>query len=423
VVLFCDGASAGNIRNPGGITTLAYSGTGAAITFNTGGTNSGMRGCTLKGPGKNSSTIGLMIGGNLGFQLGHFEGNDIWGFGVGVQFGSNAYIVELSKNVIHDNGVNGTRNVYIPKGLTEIGENIHFSGGVITNHSAPFSTTCVEIDSPADISFDHVSFDQCGMTLNSKNVFARFTQNHWENPNGATTEPFLTIGAAANHVTVDIGDKEWLEDGTTGTRTEFIRNATEVPNAQITVNVYGGTFVPGETVAQLINSTGSACCSIANVYWYAFGFGGPQFSNVLGGTWYQSFVSDGSAIRLGANAGVTGAAKYVVCGGATNNPYLSCSYNGDGPFRVTRSVAAGTSTLARSAIGAGGCAPVVTVSAGNALPSDRIAWSYASAPSAADGKLILSVYSTANNVNFLLCNPTGGSISPSGLTINWVDLR
>ncbi len=86
-------------------------------------------------------------------------------------------------------------------------------------------------------------------------------------------------------------------------------------------------------------------------------------------------------------------------------------------------VAAGTSTLGSSAIAGGACASVVTTAATGVLTSDRVEWSYASAPATADGLLALSSYVTSGNVNWKLCNPTASSQTPSGLVVNWEVLR
>jgi hypothetical protein len=90
---------------------------------------------------------------------------------------------------------------------------------------------------------------------------------------------------------------------------------------------------------------------------------------------------------------------------------------------VPKIVASGTSTLGSSAVTSGACATVVTTAASGVLSSDRIEWSYASAPATADGLLTLSSYMTSGNVNWKLCNPTASSQTPSGLVINWEVLR
>lgn len=86
-------------------------------------------------------------------------------------------------------------------------------------------------------------------------------------------------------------------------------------------------------------------------------------------------------------------------------------------------VASGTSTLGNAAITSGNCATVITTAASGVLTTDRIEWSYASAPATADGLLTLSPFVTSGNVNWKLCNSTASSQTPSGLVVNWEVLR
>ena len=87
-------------------------------------------------------------------------------------------------------------------------------------------------------------------------------------------------------------------------------------------------------------------------------------------------------------------------------------------------IANGVATLGNSSIPANTCNTAVTTAASNALPSDTVSWSYASAPSSTtDGKLVLNTYITAGNINFELCNPTAGALVPTGLVVNWKVLR
>lgn len=83
-------------------------------------------------------------------------------------------------------------------------------------------------------------------------------------------------------------------------------------------------------------------------------------------------------------------------------------------------VASGTSTLGGSSISAGACATLVTTAASGTATTDTIRWSYASAPTTATKLLIVNAYTTANNVNFSVCNPGAGSVVPAAVDVNWV---
>lgn len=83
-------------------------------------------------------------------------------------------------------------------------------------------------------------------------------------------------------------------------------------------------------------------------------------------------------------------------------------------------VSSGTAVLGTSAISANTCATVVTTSATGVATTDTIIWSFSATPGTGytSGLYILS-YTTANNVNFLVCNPTAGSLTPAAATLNW----
>lgn len=96
----------------------------------------------------------------------------------------------------------------------------------------------------------------------------------------------------------------------------------------------------------------------------------------------------------------------------------------DASGTVPLEIASGTSTFTTTAVTAGTCQTTVTTAATNALTTDTISVAYASAPTAAtDGMLTLQMYVTAGNVNFMRCNPTAGSITPTALVLNWRVVR
>ena len=87
-------------------------------------------------------------------------------------------------------------------------------------------------------------------------------------------------------------------------------------------------------------------------------------------------------------------------------------------------IASGTSVLGTSAIASGSCAAAVTTGATGAATSDSIAWAFNAAPGAGyTSGLTILPYVTAGNVNFLVCNPTAGSVTPAAATLNWRIVR
>ena len=97
----------------------------------------------------------------------------------------------------------------------------------------------------------------------------------------------------------------------------------------------------------------------------------------------------------------------------------------DGSHANTLTIASGTATMPTAAIASGACGITVTVSASGVQTTDTIETAFNAAVGANPGRmLILQKWVTANNVNFVYCNPTAGSITPSAATIiNWRVVR
>lgn len=94
---------------------------------------------------------------------------------------------------------------------------------------------------------------------------------------------------------------------------------------------------------------------------------------------------------------------------------------------VTRTIASGTSNLGTSAISSGASASVVTTSATGVATTDVISWGFNGTPNGVTGYnaasttgcLVITAYPTADNVNFIVSNPTASSITPGAVTLNW----
>lgn len=92
----------------------------------------------------------------------------------------------------------------------------------------------------------------------------------------------------------------------------------------------------------------------------------------------------------------------------------------DATFTMSQLVGVGTSTLSSNTIPATTCASAVTTSATGVTEADVISYSFNGPPSGAYmNGLIIESYVTPGRVNFLVCNPTGGSLTPPSATLNW----
>lgn len=94
----------------------------------------------------------------------------------------------------------------------------------------------------------------------------------------------------------------------------------------------------------------------------------------------------------------------------------------------TQTIASGTTALGVGAIAATNCAGGATTAATGVLATDAISWSpnlgaVGGYTSATGSGLVVYAVPTANNVNFFVCNPTAGSITPSAATVNWRVVR
>jgi|SRR5579859_1287870 len=97
--------------------------------------------------------------------------------------------------------------------------------------------------------------------------------------------------------------------------------------------------------------------------------------------------------------------------------------------RHSTTIAAGTSALGTGSISSGACASVVTTTATGTLTTDPITATPnadihgVTGYGATTGLLTVYAYPTADNVNFLVCNWTGSSITPGAVTLNWTVVR
>jgi hypothetical protein len=122
-------------------------------------------------------------------------------------------------------------------------------------------------------------------------------------------------------------------------------------------------------------------------------------------TWIQTKFGTGVATALGVNVGANGA------------------------FGVK--IASGIAVMGTSSISSGASASAVTVAATGVATTDVITWGFNGTPNgvtgynaaSTTGGLVITAYPTANNVNFIVSNPTASSVTPGVLTLNWRVVR
>lgn len=119
--------------------------------------------------------------------------------------------------------------------------------------------------------------------------------------------------------------------------------------------------------------------------------------------------------------------NYTLAGmSATFSSPLSLSTNTVTCPTCAVTVATGTATINPGAVSSGTCSPAIAATATGVATTDVIMATPNVDPTvvtgyspAAGGSLYIDAYPTANTVNFKVCNPTSGSLTPTSMTMNW----
>jgi hypothetical protein len=362
VVLRCHG-SANGLTGTVGSTELIYTGTGStvAISFSDGGfTGSGMQGCTLIGPSKTGSTVGLSCAPTSGLNgftadgvcVGHyFEGNDISGFGVGIQMGgasSGGFLNTFFVNTIHDNG----KNLYLTNEGTQApgNEENKFIGGLFSEQALP-SSTCIDTSGSTtayDIEFIGVSLDQCPVNMNGAGMRFRFIGSHLElNKQYASLTPFITLTSCST-CNLQLDATDIVEDLFASGRTGFIVNNNTSTPATVIIN--GGRFLSttsGSTSIPIVHDAGGGnLTSIQNTY-----KSGTVKTDVDSGLSYATFEygnltiggSQDATLSFGSGLIVTAANPMATAGFGGGS--VTANSNGTQAFTVKVGTASATGVL------------------------------------------------------------------------------
>jgi hypothetical protein len=93
-------------------------------------------------------------------------------------------------------------------------------------------------------------------------------------------------------------------------------------------------------------------------------------------------------------------------------------------------ISGGTAALGTAAIPSAACAPAVTSSASGVAVTDTIIYNTSTDPTvvngyrpSASGSLYIWAFPAANNVSFVVCNPSSAPITPDALSLNWKVMR
>ena len=106
------------------------------------------------------------------------------------------------------------------------------------------------------------------------------------------------------------------------------------------------------------------------------------------------------------------------------------SSSGAGGTMAARIASGNGLALGTNSIVSKACATTVTATATGVATTDVVSWSFNADPNGvtgygfgATGTLSVWAFPTANNVNFRVCNLTGGAIVPGAISVNWIVTR
>lgn len=148
-------------------------------------------------------------------------------------------------------------------------------------------------------------------------------------------------------------------------------------------------------------------------------------TGMVAGVAYTMLVTS-NGFTLAQGTGCTWTSAWVLPG-ATHGDLLAWIYDGTYCQVVppaTQTIAFGATALATSTISATTCAATQTVSASGVLSTDAISTAFNADTTGVTGytgtaSLTIRWYTSANNVNFQVCNLTSSSITPGTVTLNW----
>jgi hypothetical protein len=193
------------LQGQGPSTCLSFAGSGTAITFAGGSSRLatgglvdgfGLRDLLLVGAGPSSGQIGLLVGGAANTAGFYATGLTISNFGLGLQFGVGTWNFKMEHSIFDLNG----QSVHWASSLHFGGENMEFDSvtfmGVTFANSVEFDDAgTADISNLNNLTLVSCNFDDAQLVLNNGAGGIRLYSNHFENPGGSGTEPFVRINA------------------------------------------------------------------------------------------------------------------------------------------------------------------------------------------------------------------------------------
>lgn len=320
---------------PGGGTTVNFTGTGGATTQNFGiqGTGidhqsgCGLRDITLIGNNLSTSSpqIGEIIGGTNGTDCSTDQNVTIEGFGYGIQIVANAYHYANIGSVIRNNG----QNLHV-NAASNSGEDLEFINDMFVDGANHDQNDCLWFDNSAteNTLFVGGMQDDCQAHYLQANNITEIGVSH-ENV-GFTAwnaSPYILLdNNLATNLSVN-GSTFFNDAGSTQSPVNFISNGGNVTLNGVIVRRFGGF-----TITNFMALTGSG-----RVTWSGLNnVSNAAFTNVVSGVPYATNGSTGSTTLDGAfNLPLISNGCLNVTGGIVGSQ--SCASGGSGSGNVSTS--------------------------------------------------------------------------------------
>jgi hypothetical protein len=251
------------LQGQGPSTCLSFVGGGTAVTF-AGGSSGiapgglvdgfGLRDLVLNGSGSSGSQTGLLLGGNANTVGFYATGVTIANFGLGLQFGRGVWNFKMEHSIFNMNG----QNVHWASSLHFGGENMDFDSVTFIGSGSTFANS-VEFDDNITTDFSNLNnltlvscnFDSAQLVINNGAGGIRLYSNHFENPSGSGTEPFVKISAYTAGTDVVMDGPDFYNDQSNPYPPAFVEidGGAIVTITQIrSINLDGSQNVPTNVV-------------------------------------------------------------------------------------------------------------------------------------------------------------------------------
>jgi len=150
--------------------------------------------------------------------------------------------------------------------------------------------------------------------------------------------------------------------------------------------------------------------------------------SINGGTALTAQTGTGGTLVTSIGPALTGAPTAPTATLGTNTTQIATTAFVLANAGGTTLIASGTAVLGTANIATLSSAPPVTVAGAGIATTDSIEWAFNAAPGsgysgAATSQLQILAYVTSGNVNFLVVNPTAGTVTPPAATLNWRVIR